>query len=123
MDSPLILIVEDNTDAREIFSTYLRHSGFSVAEASDGVDVLRLTKELRPAVVLMDLSMPQVDGWTALRQLKADEQTAGVPVVALTAHSMEGDEQKTIEAGFISYLSKPLDPKKMVSEVRRILAD
>jgi two-component system, cell cycle response regulator DivK len=117
----LILVVEDNSDAREIFSTYLRHHGFRVAETRDGRDVLKMSRELQPAVVLMDLSMPQMDGWTAIQKLKADPATAAIPVVALTAHSMEGDEAKTLDAGFVSYLSKPLDPMAVVNEVRRLV--
>jgi CheY-like chemotaxis protein len=104
----------------EIVSTILRHNGFAVEETADGRDVLRLARELKPAVILMDLSMPRVDGWTALKQLKADQATASVPVVALTAHSMADDKQKTVDAGFAGYLSKPLDPNRVVTEVRRL---
>ena len=121
MGQPVILIVEDDENARDIFSTLLRHHGFDVQEARNGEQVLELAREHKPAVVLMDLSMPIVDGWTALRQLKANEHTADIPVVALTAHSMEGDRRRTQDAGFDSYLAKPLDPHRVLSEVRRLI--
>src|SRR5688500_3140852 len=121
MSDPVILVVEDDENARDIFSTILRHHGFEVREARNGAVVLELARELRPAVVLMDLSMPVVDGWTALRQLKADERTAAIPVVALTAHSMQGDRQRTVDAGFDGYLSKPIDPNNIVTEIKRLI--
>lgn len=118
---PLVLVVEDDADARDIFCTILLHHGFRVEEARNGREVLRLARELRPAVVLMDLTMPTVDGWTALRQLREDRSTATIPVVALTAHTMVGDEARTKDAGFDGYLSKPLSPGLVVAEVKRLI--
>ncbi len=121
VSQPLVLVIEDDENARDIVSTILRHHGYQVHAANDGVEIVEVARELMPAVVLMDLSMPRVDGWTALKRLRSDRDTAGIPVVALTAHSMRGDQQKTADAGFDSYLSKPLDPHAVLDEVRRLI--
>ena len=121
MSMPLILLVEDDDDARHIFSTILRHGGFEVKEASNGSPVVELTRLLKPAVVVMDLFMPEVNGWQAISLLKGDEETAGIPVIALTAHVFDGAEDRAMGAGFESYLTKPLDPRALVKEVRRVI--
>ena len=120
MSPPLILLVEDDPDAREIFSTFLRHMGFDVHNTPNGEQVLQLARELRPSVVLMDLSMPRVDGWTALGHLRGDPDTAAIPILALTAHSMDDDRRRATDAGFDGYLLKPLEPRAVLKEVRRL---
>ncbi|HEU0013909.1 MAG TPA: response regulator [Longimicrobium sp.] len=116
-----ILLVEDNEDNRTIYSTILRHFGHEVAEAANGEDGIRLAQELNPAVILMDVAMPGIDGWEATRRLKADHRTAKIPVIALTAHAMAEDRQRAQDAGCESYLSKPVEPRKVVEEVQRLL--
>ncbi|HLM68345.1 MAG TPA: response regulator, partial [Longimicrobium sp.] len=81
-----------------------------------------LARELRPGVILMDVAMPGIDGWEATRRLKADPETAHIPVVALTAHAMAEDRQRAVDAGCESYLAKPVEPRKVVEEVERLLA-
>lgn len=121
MTAPTILLVEDNPDNRTIYGTILRHVGYNVAEAGTGEEGLRLARELVPSLVLMDVAMPGIDGWEATRILKADPSTAGIPVVALTAHAMTEDRRRAEEVGCDGYLSKPIEPRRVVEEVRRLL--
>jgi two-component system cell cycle response regulator DivK len=117
----LILLVEDNVHNRRIFQGVLAHAGFRVVEAEDGERALELAREARPDLILMDLSIPIVDGWECTRRLKADAATRAVPIIALTAHAMRGDEDRAREAGCDGYLSKPISPRRVVDEVRRVL--
>ncbi len=119
--SHTVLLVEDNPHNRKIFSGMLTHSGFAVVEAEDGVQALEAMKGALPDVILMDLSIPGVDGWEVTRRLKADPRTKPVPIIALTAHAMRGDEERARDAGCDHYLAKPISPKKVVEEVRKIL--
>ena len=118
-----VLIVEDNFDNRIIYRTILEHSGFLVIEAADGESGVRLTREDHPNLILMDISIPVIDGHEATRILKADPVTASIPVVALTAHVMAEDRIRAAEAGCDGYLAKPAEPKEVVAEVRRLLAE
>jgi two-component system, cell cycle response regulator DivK len=122
MSSPTVLLVEDNEDNRAIYTTILRHCGHSVAEASTGEEGIRLARELRPGVILMDVAMPGIDGWEATRRLKADPATAAIPVIALTAHAMADDRRRASEVGCDAYLAKPVEPRRVVQEVERLLA-
>ncbi|HYW10262.1 MAG TPA: response regulator [Longimicrobium sp.] len=122
MASPIILLVEDNPDNRAIYGTILRHFGFEVAEAETGEDGVRMAREISPALILMDVAMPGMDGWEATRILKGDPETAGIPVIALTAHAMSEDRRRAEEVGCDGYLSKPVEPRRVVAEVERLLA-
>jgi CheY-like chemotaxis protein len=117
-----ILIVEDNLDNRIIYRTILEHSGFHVLEAEDGEQGILLARENMPDLVLMDISIPIIDGHAATRILKADPATASIPVVALTAHAMAEDQALAAAAGCDAYLAKPAEPKQVVALVRRLLA-
>jgi CheY-like chemotaxis protein len=116
-----ILLVEDNLDNRTIYRTILEHRGYSVLEAEDGEMGIRMAREQSPALILMDISIPKVDGWEATRILKADPKTAGIPVIALTAHAMAQDRAKAAEVGCDGYLAKPVEPRRVVEEVQRFL--
>ena len=116
-----VLLVEDNPHNRKIFSGMLGHAGFTVVEAEDGHKALAAVATALPDVILMDLSIPGVDGWEVTRRLKADARTKSVPIIALTAHAMRGDEERARAAGCDHYLAKPISPKKVVEEVRKIL--
>jgi two-component system, cell cycle response regulator DivK len=116
-----VLLVEDNPHNRKIFSGMLTHSGFVVIEAEDGHQALAVMEKQLPDVILMDLSIPGIDGWEVTRRLKADPRTQRVPIIALTAHAMRGDEERARAAGCDHYLAKPISPKKVVEEVRKIL--
>ncbi len=114
-----ILIVEDNEDNRLIYSQYLAHAGYRVLEAGNGAEGLEVTRRERPDIILMDISMPVMDGLTATRHIKADPELRSIPVVALTAHAMATDEQLAREAGCDAYVSKPVMPKDVRAEVER----
>jgi CheY-like chemotaxis protein len=116
-----VLLVEDNPHNRKIFSGMLTHHGFVVREAETGDVVLQMVADERPDVILMDLSIPGIDGWECTRRLKANPATKAIPIIALTAHAMRGDEERAREAGCDGYLSKPVSPKKVVEEVRAFL--
>jgi CheY-like chemotaxis protein len=116
-----VLLVEDNEDNRTIYTTILRHVGHEVIEASNGEDGIRLALERQPNVILMDVAMPGIDGWEATRRLKGDPQTARIPVIALTAHAMAEDRQRAVDAGCEGYLAKPIEPRRVVEEVARML--
>jgi CheY-like chemotaxis protein len=99
MSATTVLLVEDNPDNRDIYGTFLRHYGFTVVEAGDGEEGVRLAREFLPGVVLMDVGLPLLDGLEATRRLKADPATADIPVIALTAHAMESDRQAASTRG------------------------
>lgn len=115
-----ILLVEDNPHNRKIFSGMLSHAGFTVLEAEDGHEAMNLA-ELSPDLILMDLSIPGIDGWEVTKRLKSAPKTKAIPIIALTAHAMRGDEERAIVAGCDGYLAKPISPKKVVEEVKRYL--
>lgn len=115
-----ILLVEDNPHNRKIFSGMLSHAGFRVVEAEDGQQALDRAATEKPDLILMDLSIPGVDGWEVTRRLKSGE-TKTTPIIALTAHAMRGDEERAIQAGCDGYLTKPISPKKVVEEVKKYL--
>jgi two-component system, cell cycle response regulator DivK len=120
--SPFVLVVEDYPDAREMYSEYLRFSGFRVAEARNGEEALEKAFTLRPDVVLMDLALPLMDGWEATRRLKSDPRTAQILVVALTGHALAGHQEGARRAGCDSFVTKPCLPDELVDEIRRLLA-
>ena len=119
--SHTILLVEDNEDNVTVYRTILEHSGFRVLEARDGPTGIRTAREERPDLVLMDISIPIIDGWEATRVLRADPETAAIPIVALTAHAFESDRARAMEAGCSGYLVKPIEPRQVVAEVQRLL--
>jgi CheY-like chemotaxis protein len=120
-DAPLILVVDDYQDAREMYAEYLQFSGFRVAEARNGNEAVAQAFSLRPDLILMDLSLPGMDGWEATRVLKADERTKHIPVVALTGHALAGASEGARKAGCDSFVTKPCLPDDLVVEVRRML--
>jgi CheY-like chemotaxis protein len=118
---PLILLIEDHEDNRKIYRTILEHFGFRVEVAPDGREGLRLAREAAPDLILMDISIPVIDGWEVTRLLKGDEATAGIPIVALTAHALAEDRERAREVGCDGYLTKPVEPTRVIEEVRRYL--
>ena len=111
--------MEDNEDNRIIYSTVLRHVGYDVLEAEDGVQAIALARSARPALILMDISIPQLDGWEATRVLREDPDTRAIPIIALTAHALADDREKAAQMGFTAYLAKPVEPRAVVAEVQR----
>ena len=120
-NAPLILVVDDYQDAREMYAEYLQFSGFRVAEARNGNEAVSQAFELKPDLIMMELSLPGMDGWEATRVLKADERTKHIPVVALTGHALAGASEGAKKAGCDSFVTKPCLPDDLVVEVRRML--
>ena len=120
-DRPLILIVEDQPELRHLYATQLSLSGFDVIEAGKGADAITETTDRTPDVVLMDLSLPVVDGWDATRRLKSDRRTAHIPVVALTAHDGAGELERAMRAGCDWFVPKPCPPDALIVELGRVM--
>jgi CheY-like chemotaxis protein len=120
-EHPLVLVVEDYQDAREMYAAYLQFSGYGVAEAANGVEAVEKAQELLPDIVLMDLALPRMDGWEATRRLKADARTRHIPVVALTGHALAGHAEGAREAGCDAFVTKPCLPDALVAEIQRVL--
>lgn len=121
MTDKTILLVEDHEDNRNVYRAILEHFGFRVLVAPDGREGIRMAREHRPDLILMDLSIPHIDGWEATRVLKADQATAEIPVIALSAHALEEDRTRAIQAGCAGYLAKPVEPRRVLQEVQRFL--
>lgn len=119
--APLVLVVDDYRDAREMYVQYLGACGFRVAEAANGLEALSCANTLLPDVILMDLSLPGMDGWEATRRLKADPGTRHIPVVAITGHSGRAAWEAARKAGCTSFVLKPVPPDRVVSEINRAL--
>jgi two-component system cell cycle response regulator DivK len=119
--TPLILVVDDYQDAREMYAEYLQFSGFRVAEARNGNEALQQAFELTPDLILMDLSLPGMDGWEATRRLKADPRTQSIPVIALTGHALAGHSKGAIDAGCDAFITKPCLPERLLEEIRKML--
>jgi two-component system, cell cycle response regulator DivK len=120
-EKPRVLLVDDYPDAREMYSEYLAFSGFEVIEATNGMEALQHAIDSEPDIILMDLSLPVMDGWEATRRLKADRRTAGIPVVALTGHALAGISEGARRAGCDAFVTKPCLPEDLVKEIRKIL--
>ena len=116
-----ILVVEDNDVNRDMVSRYLEMLGFQVLQARDGQEGIHRARAQAPDLILMDMSLPEIDGWEATRQLKTDADTQGIPIIALTAHAMLGDRESALEAGCDEYETKPIDFQRLMTKVQRLL--
>jgi len=116
-----ILIVDDNVDSRELVVKILKHSGYQTVEAVDGEDALEKAVEERPDLILMDRSLPKIDGYEVTRRLKSQKALKDTPIVALTAHAMRGDREKALEAGCEGYISKPINVRALPEQVKAYL--
>ena len=116
-----ILLVEDNEMNRDMLTRRLERKGFEVVIAVDGQAGVDMASSASPDIILMDLSLPVMDGWEATRRIKADPATQGIPVIALTAHAMKEDEQKARDAGCDDYDTKPVDIKRLLEKIGKFL--
>ena len=119
VDQKTVLLVEDNEDNRIIYATALRYAGYSVLEAITGPEGIRAARVEMPDLILMDISIPELDGWEATAVLKADPATRHIPIVAVTAHALPEDEHRSVTAGCDGYLAKPIPPARLIAEVDR----
>ena len=116
-----ILLVEDDEMNRDMLSRRLIKRGYEVAIAIDGEKGVAMAVSERPDIILMDMSLPGIDGWTATRQVKADEVTGRIPVIALTAHAMAGDREKALEAGCDDFDTKPVELQRLLGKIEELL--
>ena len=114
---PVILLVEDNEVNRDMLLRRLQRAGYQVATAGDGETALTAMREQQPAVVLMDMNLPVKDGWTACRESQQDASIAEIPIIALTAHAMEEDKHRALEAGCSDYATKPVDFPDLLKKI------
>lgn len=119
---PKILLVEDNEMNRDMLAKRLSRRGYEVMVAVNGRDGVEAAQRELPDLILMDMSLPEIDGWEATRILKADSKTAVIPVLALTAHAMEGDREKAVEAGCDDYDTKPIELNRLIEKMKHLLA-
>jgi CheY-like chemotaxis protein len=120
--APLVLVVDDSPDARDLYSDYLETCGFRVLTAEDGAEGVRLAKNEWPAAIVMDLAMPNLDGCEAIRQLRADPMTADIPIVAVSAYAFGGEPMRARDAGADMCLAKPCLPPQVARVVRAMIA-
>lgn len=120
-NKPRILVVEDNPDNRTLIMDILFSLNYEVLEATDGEQGVRQAEKEHPDLILMDLSLPQMDGWTATRHIKANADLQHIPIIALTAHAMVGDREKALEAGCDDYISKPIDLRELQNKIAHLL--
>lgn len=116
-----ILLVEDNEMNRDMLSRRLEKKGHTVVMATDGAQGLAMAHTDRPDLILMDMSLPQIDGWEATRRLKANSETRDIPIIALTAHAMAGDRQKALDAGADDYDTKPVEMPRLLEKIANAL--
>jgi two-component system, cell cycle response regulator DivK len=121
MGTKRILVVEDNKDNMTLIVDVLSSFAYEVLQAVDGEMGLELAQQEKPDLILMDLSLPRMDGWTATRQIKSDAKLKSIPVIALTAHAMVGDRERALEAGCDDYLSKPIDLPELAKKLMQYL--
>jgi len=117
----IILLVEDNEVNRDMLSRRLERKGFEVLCAGDGEEGVTMAIERQPDLVLMDMSLPKVDGWEATRRLKAEARTRGIPVIALTAHAMDQDRQRALDAGCDDFDTKPVELPRLLEKIHSLL--
>jgi CheY-like chemotaxis protein len=115
-----ILLVEDNELNRDMLTRRLKRKGFTVLCAENGQEGIEVSQSENPDIILMDLSLPVVDGWTAAERLKADATTKSIPIIALTAHAMKGDREKALEAGCDDYDTKPIDFERLLDKINTL---
>jgi two-component system cell cycle response regulator DivK len=118
---PLVLVVDDFEDNRSMYAAYLTYSGYEVAEAADGRAAVEIAGQSMPDVIVMDLSLPVMDGWEATRHLKANERTRRIPIIALTGHALTRHSRDAREAGCDVFLTKPCLPELLVEKVQELL--
>ena len=120
---PKILIVEDNEMNRDMLSRRLERRGFVIALAVDGQQGVDMARSEKPDLILMDMSLPVMDGWTATRTIKDDAELSRIPVIALTAHAMAGDREKAMGAGCDDYDTKPIELSRLLEKIQKFLPD
>jgi len=118
---PKVLLIEDNDLNRDMLTRRLQRRGYDIVSATDGEQGVALASSERPDLILMDISLPGLNGWDATRRIRENSATAGIPIIALTAHAMSGDREKTIEAGCDEYETKPVELNTLLAKMQALL--
>ena len=121
MDSPAVLLVEDNDINRDMLTRRLTRAGLAVVTAADGVSALKMMHEYQPGVVLMDMTLPILDGWEATQKAKGDPAIEKIPIIALTAHAMAADKERAMNAGCSEYETKPINFPALLAKIYQFL--
>lgn len=121
MSNKNVMVVEDNEKNRKLIRVVLKAKGYNVIEATTGEEALSLLKEQIPDIILMDIQLPGIDGLTLIRQIKADAGKKDIPIIAVTAHAMKGDQQKILDTGCDAYMSKPIDTRELPLTIEKYL--
>lgn len=121
MNPKRVLLVEDNEDNLQLVRFLLERESYTVISCHNGREGLKLAHQEMPDLILMDLSLPEIDGWAAAQELKANSQTACIPLLALTAHTLPGDRKRALESGFDGYISKPIDVSNFGNSIRKAI--
>ena len=116
-----ILVIEDTEDNRRIIRDLLTNAGYELLEATTGVEGVQMATDHRPDLILMDIQLPEMDGYQATRRIREDPACAGIPIIAVTSYALSGDETKTREAGCDGYVAKPFSPRQLLAKVREFL--
>ena len=121
--NPEILVIEDNEQNLYLMRFLLTKYGFTVAEATDGRTGLEMAKELKPRLILLDIQIPEMDGYAVARELRKNDELAGMAIVAVTSYAMVGDRERILEAGADGYIEKPIDPEQFIDQIKKYLCD
>jgi two-component system, cell cycle response regulator DivK len=121
--SKRILVVEDQEDNRQILRDLLGNAGYELVEAADGEHALAVYAKQRPDLILMDIQLPVMDGYETTRRIRADPESKGIPIIAVTSYALSGDEAKALAAGCNAYITKPYSPRALLAKVREFLLD
>jgi two-component system cell cycle response regulator DivK len=121
MTGKRILVIEDTEDNRRIMRDLLTSAGYGLLEATTGPEGVRMAATHRPDLILMDIQLPELDGYEATRRIKADPASAGIPIIAVTSYALSGDEAKTRAAGCDGYVAKPFSPRELLAKVRALI--
>ena len=116
-----VLLVEDDEDTRMVYATMLEHHGYRVVETANGETAVDLARDTRPDLILLDISIPGIDGWEAAKRIRRHGNTAATPLVAVTAHALPSDRRRAEALGFAAYLTKPCEPRRLLEAVREII--
>ena len=119
--SKKILVVDDNEDSRDLVVKVLKNRGYQMVEAVDGEDALEKAESENPDIILLDISIPKLDGYEVTRRLKSREKFRNIPIIALTAHAMKGDKEKALQAGYDGYISKPISIHELPEQIKSYL--
>ena len=118
-----VLVIEDNVDNMELITFILKNSGYQTLRAETGKNGLELALSERPDFILLDIQLPDMDGFEVLRRIRASESDGNIPVIAITSYAMTGDQEKMLAAGCTGYIEKPIEPDKVISQIRRIIGE